>query len=70
MQTKPLPKIPEAVIPGTPFGIELLKAAFALFCLFSLIGSIPGLHAVRFERFQFVASHNSFSRLLSLEAVA
>jgi len=57
---KRLPNIAEAVIPGTPFGIEILKAVFVLGCVLSLIGSIPGLH------FQFVANHDLFSRLLSL----
>jgi len=66
MQTTRLPRIPEAIIPGTPFGIEVLKSTFALFCLLSLVGSIPGLHSVRTEHSQFVANHNSFGRLLSL----
>lgn len=56
----PLPTIPEAVIPGTPFGIEVLKAVLAMGCVLSLIGSIPGL------LFHFVANHSSFRLLISL----
>jgi hypothetical protein len=67
---KPLPKIPEAVIPGTPFGIEVLKAAFVLFFLMSLVGAIPGLHSVHSEQFRFVASRNTFDRLVSLTYAA
>jgi hypothetical protein len=63
---QPLPKIPEAVVPGTPLGIEVLKAWLALSCLFSLIGSIPGLHPASTEHFQFVASQGFLSHLLSL----
>lgn len=63
---KPLPKIPEAVIPGTPFGIEVLKAAFVLFFVLSLIGAIPGIQSVHIEHFQFVTNHGFFNHLLSL----
>lgn len=63
---KPSPNIPEAVIPGTPFGIEVLKAVFVLACVLSLIGFIPGLHSVRTEHFQFVSNHGLISHLLSL----
>src|SRR5580692_3684221 len=66
MYTKPLPKIPEAIVPGTPFGIEVLKASFALFCLLSLIGSIPGIHSIHTKHFQLSVGQSSFDRLLSL----
>jgi hypothetical protein len=63
---KPSPKIPEAVIPGTPFRIEVLKVAFVLFFVFSLIEAIPGLQSVHTEHYQFVANHGFLSHLLSL----
>ena len=63
---KPLPNIPQAVIPGTPFGIEVLKASFVLFAVLFLIGSIPALRSVHTEHFQFLANHGLFSHLLSL----
>lgn len=63
---QPLPKVPEAIVPGTPFGIEVLKAAFGLFCLVSPLGSIPGLHSVRTEHFQIVLNHGFLSHLPSL----
>jgi hypothetical protein len=63
---KPLPNIPEAVIPGTPFGIEVLKAMFVFACVVSLIASIPGLRSVRTEHIEFVGNHGLLSHLISL----
>jgi hypothetical protein len=63
---KPLPNIPEAVIPGTPFGIEVLKAMFILGFVVSLIALIPSLRSVRTEHFQFVANHSLLNHLISL----
>jgi hypothetical protein len=61
-----LPKIPEAAIPGAPFGIEVLKVAFVFFFLMSLVGAIPGLHSVHSEHFNFVPTQTTFERLISL----
>ena len=45
MQNRPLPRIPEAVIPGTPYGLEVLKIICVFFCLMSVASAFTGVHA-------------------------
>jgi hypothetical protein len=45
MQNRPLPRIPEAIIPGTPYGLEVLKIICVLFCLVLVASAFTGIHA-------------------------
>jgi hypothetical protein len=63
---KPLFTPPEAVLPGPPFGIEVLKGVFLLSFALSLIGLVPGLHSMRSKHFVLVVSHNRLAWLWSL----
>jgi hypothetical protein len=54
------------VIPGTPFGIAVLKVAFLLFFLVSLMGLIPGLRSMHLGYFALVVNNNRVSWFWSL----
>jgi hypothetical protein len=66
MRDNRLPLPAGFVVPGTPFGIEVLKVAFMFLFLVSLMGVIPGLRSMHSGYFALVVNNNRVSRLWSL----
>jgi len=63
---RPLPRPPEAVIPGTPFGIEMLKVFFLFGSVWSLMGLIPGFSSVLSAHSAVVVHHSHLVWLRSV----
>lgn len=66
LKSRSLPRPPEAVIPGTPFGLDVLKVVFLLFSLVLVIGLVPGLSSAVRNHLAIAVKHSLLSKLLSL----